>query len=53
MQEVWRAKGLRYHRVEQLSNMSHDVAMRGAVLVYGKYGVASLMIVLKESEINS
>ena len=53
MHKVWRALGLMQQRVDQLSIMRHESDMRRAIVVTGKYGMASLMLALKEAEIKS
>ena len=43
--------GLRQHRLQNLPILRHDVAMRRAIAVPGKHGMADLMFELKEAEI--
>ena len=49
MHEVWRELRLRKNRVERMSSIQNNVVMRQARLVPGKHGMASIMLVLKES----
>ena len=51
MHKIWRSTGISQHRVEQLSSLRQDVAMRRSRVVPGKYGMSSLMLSLKEAEI--
>ena len=44
---------MKNHRLEQLSIMRHEVYMRRSRVVPGKYGMASLMLTLKEAEIKA
>ena len=50
MQEVWRSFGLRQHRMEQLSSLIQEIAIRRARVVHGKHGMEDLMLVLKEAQ---
>ena len=51
MQKLWKALGLRRIRVEQISGLRKEVAMRQARVVPGKHDMSSLMLALKEAEI--
>ena len=51
MHEVWRALVFSQIRVEQLSSLRQEVAMRQAIVVPGKHGIEDLMLALKEAEI--
>ena len=53
MHKVWKALGLRQHRVEQLSSLRHEVSLRRARVVPGKNVMAALIIALKEEEIKA
>ena len=53
MHEVWRALGLIYIRVGHLSILRQEVSMRLAIVMPGKHGMSSLVILLKEAEIKS
>ena len=53
MHKVYRALGIRHHRLEQISSLQHEVAMRRERLVPGKHDMSALVIALKEAEINS
>ena len=51
MHEVWRALGLSQLRVEHLSSLIQEVAMRREIVVPVKHGMSALMLALKEAEI--
>ena len=53
MHKLYRALVLRQLRVEQLSSLWQEVSMRRAIVVPGKYGMAALMMALKEAEIKA
>ena len=53
MHEVWRDLGLRHLRVEHISSFRQEVYMRWAIVVPGKYGMAPLMLALREAEIKA
>ena len=48
MHEVWRDLVLRQIRVEQLSSLRQEVAIRREIAMPGKHGIAALMLALKE-----
>ena len=45
--------GLRQNRVEQMSILWHEVAMRRAIVVTGKTYMEDCMLALKEAEIKA
>ena len=49
IQKLWRALGLNQNRVEQLSSLRHEEAMRQKIVVTGKPGMSALMLALKEA----
>ena len=53
MHEVWRALGLRGLRVEQLSSLKQEVAMRQVRVVPVKHDMSALILALKEADIKA
>ena len=53
LHEVWMVLGFRRIRVEQVSSLQQEVAMRQERVVPGKHGMSDLMIALKEAEIKA
>ena len=49
MHKLWRALGLSQLRVEQLSSLWKELAMRREIVVPGKHGILALMLALKEA----
>ena len=53
MHEVWRSLVLKHHRVEQISILWQEVAMRQERVFPVKHVMSALMLALKEAEIKS